>query len=361
MTPSRDPWGWVTEARLTYALKLLLVIVLALYLGHLGLLFLERIAPIVYILIGAIFFTYLIYPIVSRLARNMPTVVAVLVVYASLAVLFVAAGWLVIPRVASDASDLVRNWPTLAATLGTYINDPNNPLLSRLPDSIRTDVLQLPVAAAEWLHAHGFETIGRVMSVALGAFAAVATFVIIPLLAAYMLLDMERLRDALLRLVPNERRETTLAFLGDVDRVFGGFIRGQLLVALCVGVMLTIALLAMHVRYAFLLGLLAAFGDLIPYVGAILTFIPAVLVALANNGWVNAAIVAALFVGIYEVEGHLIAPTVVGRQVKLSPLIVLLAILIGAELGGVFGMLLAVPVAGILRVIVLRASKQGSP
>ncbi|MDE2483211.1 MAG: AI-2E family transporter [bacterium] len=357
----RDPWSWVTEARVTYALKLLLLLALALYLGSLVLAFLARIAPVVYIAIGAVFFTYLIYPLVSRLARRMPMVAAIAVVYATLAVALAIAGWLVIPRIAGDVSDLVRNWPQLAASINAYLSDPNNPILSRLPDSARDEVLQIPVAAAQWLREHGFETVGRVMSVALGAFAAVATFVVVPLLSAYLLLDLARLRAAMLRLIPDERRDDVLAFLGDVDRIFGGFIRGQLLVALCVGVMLTIALLAMHVRYAFLLGLLAAFGDLIPYVGAILTFIPAVGIALANNGWVNAAIVAGLFVGIYEIEGHLIAPTIVGSQVKLSPLMVLLAILIGAELGGVLGMLLAVPIAGILRVIVLRASKQSSP
>ncbi len=357
----RGPWGWVTEARLTYALKLLLVIVLALYLGGIAIAFLERIAAVVYIGVGAVFFAYLIAPIVSRLERRMPLVAAILVVYAALAFVVALVGWLVIPRIASDASDLVRNWPQLYAALSAYLSDPNNPLLSRLPDTLRADVLRIPVTIAEWLHAHGFETVGRVMNFALGAFAAVATFVIIPLFAAYLLLDMARLRGALLRLLPDDRRASVLEFIGDVDRIFGGFIRGQLLVALCVGVMLTIALLVMHVKYAFLLGLMAAVGDLIPYVGAILTFIPAVMVALANNGWVNALIVAGLFVGIYEIEGHLIAPTVVGSQVRLSPLMVLLAILIGAELGGVLGMLVAVPIAGILRVIVLRATKQGSP
>jgi predicted PurR-regulated permease PerM len=69
---------------------------------------------------------------------------------------------------------------------------------------------------------------------------------------------------------------------------------------------------------------------------------------------VNALIVAAVFVGIYEIEGHLIAPAIVSRQVKLTPLAVLLAVLIGAELGGIVGMLVAVPVMGVLRVIVLR-------
>ncbi len=115
--------------------------------------------------------------------------------------------------------------------------------------------------------------------------------------------------------------------------------------------LITIALLLLHVRYAFLLGLLAAVGDLIPYVGAVLAFVPAFISSLLNNGWVNALLVTGAIVIIYEVEGHLIAPNIVGSQVRLSPFIVLLALLIGAELGGIFGMLIAVPVAGVLRVV----------
>jgi len=119
--------------------------------------------------------------------------------------------------------------------------------------------------------------------------------------------------------------------------------------------MLTIALLILRVPYAFLLGLIAAIGDLVPYVGAVLTFIPAVAIALINNGWLNGVIVAAVFIGIYELEGHVIAPAIVSRQVKLTPLMVLLAVLIGAELGGIVGMLVAVPIAGVLRVLIVRA------
>ena len=100
-----------------------------------------------------------------------------------------------------------------------------------------------------------------------------------------------------------------------------------------------------------LIGVSAAILDIIPYVGAIATFIPAVLLAFFTNGPVNALIVGALFIGIFELEGHLIAPNIVSKTVALSPLTVVLAILIGAELMGIVGMFIAVPVAGILRVI----------
>ena len=149
-----------------------------------------------------------------------------------------------------------------------------------------------------------------------GGFAAIATFVIIPLMTAYLLLDLENLRDGLSSIVPQRRWRGVLSFLRDIDAVVGGFIRGQLLVALSVGVLITIALLILHVRYAFFFGLLAAVGDLVPYVGAILAFLPAFTVAWLGNGIVNALLVLAAFVVIFEAEGHLLAPNIVSKTVS---------------------------------------------
>lgn len=350
-----NPWGWVTEERLTYALKLLLVIVLALYLGGLFLAFLDRIRAVVAIVIGSVFFAYLIYPLVTRLRRRVPLIAAIAIVYVGILAVVAIVGAFLVPRLTDDVTSLVAHYPQLVGQLNAALNDPNNPVVGYLPESLRGEVAKLPTQAVDWLRIHGIEAAGRAMTIVLGTFAAVATFVIIPLFTAYLLMDLERLRNGLERIVPPSRWQATLGFLQEIDRIIGGFVRGQILVALIVGLLLTIALLIMHVRYAFLLGLLAAVGDLIPYVGAVLVFVPAISIALLNNGWVNALIVAALFLAIYEVEGHLIAPTIVSSQVKLSPLIVLVAILVGGEVGGIVGMLVAVPIAGVLRAIVLRA------
>jgi predicted PurR-regulated permease PerM len=100
--------------------------------------------------------------------------------------------------------------------------------------------------------------------------------------------------------------------------------------------------------------LLAALGDLVPYVGAILAFVPAFTAAWIGNGLINALLVLAAFVAIFEAEGHLLAPGIVSKTVKLSPFVVLLALLVGGELGGIFGLLIAIPMTGILRIVALR-------
>lgn len=358
MQRRRNPWGWITEERLTYTLKLLLVAALALYLGSFALGFLARIFGLLYILVGAIFLTYLLYPAVRVLKRRMPAALAIACVYLVLLLIVGIALYLIVPGLTGDVTSIVKNAPGFSAAYERVVEDPNNPILSHLPDQIRAELIKLPSFLIGWVETHGMEATSHAINILRGAFTAVATFVIIPLLSIYLLADLDRLLAWLLEVVPRDRWSGTMRLVNEIDGVIGGFIRGQLIVAATIGIVLTIALLVLHVPYAFLLGALAAIGDLVPYVGAVLTFIPAVGIAAAYNGWVNASIVAAIFIGLYQLEGHVISPMIVSRQVKLSPLIVLLAVLIGAELGGVFGMLVAVPIAGVLRVIMRHLTKQ---
>ncbi|HEX6832043.1 MAG TPA: AI-2E family transporter [Rudaea sp.] len=349
-----NPWRRLTDRRLTFALKLLMAIVLACYAASFVLNFLGQIRGVVYVVIGAVFFAYLIYPVVHRLRRFMPLVLAIVVTYAAIAVVLISLGWYVVPRLTEDVGTFLQRYPELAARVNDAVFNPHDPLTSRLPAWVRNEIARIPDELAAWVKQRGLESFGRVMILLAGGFAALATFVLIPLLTAYLLMDLQHLKDGLSAVVPPRRWRAALEFLSDVDGVVGGFIRGQLLVALSVGVLITFALLLLHVPYAFLFGLLAAVGDLVPYVGAVLAFIPAFTVAWTNNGLVNALLVLAAFVVIFEAEGHFLAPNIVSKTVRLSPFVVLLALLIGGELGGIVGLLVAIPVMGILRVIALR-------
>jgi predicted PurR-regulated permease PerM len=146
------------------------------------------------------------------------------------------------------------------------------------------------------------------------------------------------------------RSQVTL-LMRDIDVVLSGFIRGQIIVAAFVAVAVTIALLAFGIRYAILIGVFAGLADMIPYVGAVAGAIPAVLVAFLTYGPIKALFVGLAFLLIYELEGHFVAPGVVGKRVGLSALLVIVAILMGAEFGGIVGMFVAVPVAAIIRVL----------
>jgi predicted PurR-regulated permease PerM len=354
-----NPWDWLTERRVTYALKLVMLLVLILYVGQFVLGFFDHIRAVVYILIGSIFFAYLIYPAVHWLrARRVPLALAIVIVYAAIFAALAAAVWFVVPRLVEEVTLFVQRYPDFVARMDRLVNDPTDPATARMPDWLRHQIARIPGDLGVWVKSYGLQSFGHIVAVLAGTFAAVATFIIIPMVTAYLLLDLENLKRQLSAVVPERRWRAMLELLAEFDAVVGGFIRGQLLVAISVGVLIAIALTVLGVPYALLLGLIAAVGDLIPYVGAVLAFLPAFFAAFFANGIVNALIVAGAFVIIYEAEGHLLAPNIVSKTVKLSPFVVLVALLIGAELGGIVGMLVAVPIAGILRVLFVRVFRR---
>ena len=344
----------MTEARVTYALKVLMLLVLAFYAGEFILEILARLRSVVYIIVAAVFLAYLIYPAVSRLRRRMPLVLAIVVVYAGIVLALGIVTIFIVPHVVNDVQMLVTRYPDLVARYNSIISNPNDPIASHLPPWVRDELVRAPAQMVTWLKVRGLQVFGQIVVVLAGTVAIVALFIVVPVVTAYLLLDLDHLKASLAAIVPAERWRATMSLLSEIDGVIGGFIRGQLLVALFVGVMITIALMLLHVPYPYLFGALAFFGDLIPYVGAVLAFLPAFFSAILVNGWLNAVLVTVAFVTIFEVEGHLIAPNVVGREVKLSAFVVLIALLIGAEMAGLFGMLIAVPVAGVVRVVVNR-------
>ena len=177
--------------------------------------------------------------------------------------------------------------------------------------------------------------------------------IIVPILAAYFFFDTPDVKRGFLGLIPPQARPKTLAILSDVDRVLGAFVRGQVLDGLILAVMVSVMLWALHVPYALLIGVAAGFLNLVPYLGAIIGFIPSVTLALAYNGWENALLVALLFAVIQQVDGNFILPRIMKENVLLSPLVIIISILVFSALFGVVGTFLAVPVAAILRVLKL--------
>ncbi|HYK53869.1 MAG TPA: AI-2E family transporter [Candidatus Eremiobacteraceae bacterium] len=345
----------MSDDRLTRNLKAFGLVALCLALGTVVYLFLAKIKLVVIILIAATFFAYLIYPAVNWLQRRrLPRWAAITLVYIAVAVVIGAGLAYIGPVVTDEAQRLTTDTPRLLAETRDAIVNANNNILSTIPEAAR----QSAVASLDNLVSQ-FQTVaadfaGQALRFAASLAAFMTAVILVPLLAFYILLDLDRLRDAVVDLFPQRHRERTLAVLADVDTVVGGFVRGQLIVGAIVGGLVTVLLLIFRIKYALLIGVFAGAADLVPYVGAIAGAIPAVLLELFNAGPVWALVLIGAFALLYELEGHIIAPAIVSQRVGLTPLMVIVAILIGAELGGIGGMFLSVPIAGIIRVILRR-------
>ncbi len=348
-----EPYRWLTAQRLDYSWKALLSLVLIFLIIRSVIGFLERIGPIVLVIIGAIFFAYLIYPVVRWLNKHLPLIIAILLVYATIIGLVVLGLSYLIPALGAEVTTLVHDWPALSARIQGVVNNANNPIIAHAPAPVRHEIAKLPKEIVAWIQTHGAKAASNAIAVILGTAAFIGAMVVIPVLAAYLLYDSEVIKRFFIGFIPEARRDSVLDLLAELEQVIGGFIRGQLLVGASVGALIAIGLSLVHEPYAILIGAAAGILDLIPYIGPVIAFIPAVTIGMVTNGWHEAIWVAVVFIVANQAEGHIISPNIVSRTIQLTPSAVVLAILIGGELYGVLGMFIAVPVAGIVRVLLL--------
>jgi predicted PurR-regulated permease PerM len=348
-----EPYRWLTPHSLDYSWKILLSIFLIILIFGYIINFIESIGEIFLIIVGAIFFAYLIYPIIRWLNRKLPLLVSILIVYAVLAGLLVLGLTYLIPAITSEAAALVRSWPSIQARIADYVRDPNNELFAHTPPAVREQIAQLPHTMVTWVQTHGAATFGNAINVVIGTAAFIGACIIVPVLGAYLLNDSEMIKRFFMGFIPHRQRDATLELLAELEQVIGGFIRGQLLVGVTVGVLIAIGLTLIGEPYAILIGAVAGLLDFIPYIGPAIAAVPAVTIGFISGGVPLAIKAIVVFVLANQAEGHLIAPNIVSRTIKLSPSAVVIAILIGAKLYGIPGMFIAVPVAAIIRVLLL--------
>ena len=210
--------------------------------------------------------------------------------------------------------------------------------------------------ARDALHEGGakklFGLSGAAVAVTKGVITAVVATITIVFLTFFMLLEGRHWMDRFYSLLPEQSQPRWRAVGHDIYRTVGGYVTGNLLISLIAGTATTIVLLIVGVPYSVALGLVVAILDLIPLAGATIAAIIVAIVAFLHS--VVAGIVSvAFFIAYQQIENHILQPVVYGRTVQLSPLAVLIAVLIGAELAGVLGALAAIPVAGAVQVILV--------
>jgi predicted PurR-regulated permease PerM len=193
---------------------------------------------------------------------------------------------------------------------------------------------------------------GTAVAITKGVITAVVATVTIAFLTLFMLLEGPKWVERFYSLLPAEQQPRWRAIGQEVYRTVGGYVTGNLTISLIAGVVSTIVLSVVGVPYALALGLLVAILDLIPLAGATIAAIAVSTVAFLDSTQ-SGIIVLVFFVLYQQLENHVLQPVVYGRTVQLSPLAVLIAVLIGAELAGVIGALAAIPVAGTIQVVLV--------
>jgi predicted PurR-regulated permease PerM len=254
-------------------------------------------------------------------------------------------GFLVIPPLVTQVRDFVEAVPDIVeditagrGPLGFLEEDYG------IVERVRTAVEERGAAGVVGLSAPA-------LAIAQSVVTAVVGVVTIAFLTFFMLLEGPRTVDRFLGLLPASTATRWRRVGGDIYRTIGGYVTGNLSISLIAGVSSAIVLFAVGSDYAVALGLVVAVLDLIPLAGATIAAVLVSLVILVELSWVHAVIVGGYFLLYQQLENHVLQPVIYGRTVQLSPLAVLCAVLIGAELAGVLGALAAIPIAGSIQAV----------
>jgi predicted PurR-regulated permease PerM len=301
------------------------------------------------ILAGAIVF--LLNPIVTTLQeRRVPRAAGAGLTYLGFFAVVGLAGLIMVPLATDQLRDLDDELPEVRARAERWIND-------RAEDS-KDWPIQLPsVSEIERdLDSSGGSSIGerldRVRDIGTRAFHVILIFVLAPIIAFYLLVDLPRLHRAAEELIPERSRAEVLHVARRLNRAIGGFFRGQLMVAVIVGLMVSIGLAVIDLPFWLIVGMVAGLFNIIPLIGPWVGAVPGVIIALTTRDVSTAIWVVAIMAGAQQIDNHFISPLVMQRAVKLHPSVVMLALLAGGTIGGFFGLLIAVPVAAVLKILV---------
>src|SRR3954451_25261048 len=270
---------------------------------------------------------------------------AAAVVYLVLIAIIAGLGALFIPTLVKQTNDLVDAAPG-------YVKDLT---AGRGPLGFLETKYHVVERVQDAVKGNGSGRLAGGATAALDVTRSVITFVAgvvtILFMTFFMLLEGAAWRDRLIALLPARIQPRAHGMASEIGRTISGYITGNLLISAIAGFFTTIVLLAVGVPFALALGLLVAIPDLIPLAGATLGAI--VLMAVALTESVTAALIVLVWFVVYQqLENHLLQPIVYGRTVKLSPLAILVAVLVGAEVAGVLGALAAIPVAGTIQIII---------
>jgi predicted PurR-regulated permease PerM len=274
---------------------------------------------------------------------RIPRGVTVLAVYLVVAGIMTLMGRLLWPALTEQWKQFMDQLPGLVDNVKGWVGDVQG-LVGRWGGTVSTP-------KTDDLRAVAGAVLANTVRLTAGTLGAVFELLAVLVIAAYLVIDAREVGRTLLALLPPSARPAATRLTPAVMNRIGGYVRGQLVSSLCVGVLIAIALAVLGVRYSLLIGALAAVFNIVPFVGATLAAVLAVLAALNESAALAAATLAAM-VGAQLLEGKLLAPHFVGRATGLHPLAVLLALLAGAHLAGLIGALVAVPLlAGLWEIV----------
>jgi len=311
-------------------------IALAMALGGLVLLWLLA-RPLTLLLI-AIVIAQVLAPIVGRLERWLPRGIAIVLVYLALVLVVGGIGAVVMPPLVSEGQSLVLNAPDLVARSREWLRGIDPESAARVSAAAQTAIDR-------------FSDV--LLSLPFTLFSSIIDVILVIFMSIYWLIATPALSQFALSLFPPRYRRRANDVMDAMGQTMGGYVRATAINGVIIGVMTYVGLLVIGVQYTLVLAVLAGLGEFLPVVGPIFAAIPAIAIAVIDSPQ-QAIIVTIFFIALQQLESNLLVPFIMRQQADVPPLLSLFALLAGSALGGLLGAIIAIPLAGALRVLVVQ-------
>ena len=289
---------------------------------------------------------------VRWLSRLVPRGLAILLSFLLLVGLIVLAALVLVPLVGRQIGSLVDALPAIANTAERYLQNAlgflqERGLLPSDPDQVASDVRDRLTDAARTV---GRNALGGALNVVVGTVGFALTLFGVFFVGAYLLVDVRRFKASFLRAAPHRYRRDVNTLWDAFGYSLSKYLGGLVLVLFIQGAISAVGLFLLGVPYALALGAFVSVAAVIPYLGAWISAVPAVAVALTVSP-TTAALTALLFLGIQQLEGNFLTPKIQGDTLRVHPVLVFLAVIVGGGLAGIVGVIVAVPSLAVLRVL----------
>ncbi len=310
--------------------------------------------PMLLPFVAGLVLAYFLDPVVEKLARwRVPRALGTLLVLLGFVLFVVLLLLLLLPLLQNQIGALIKALPGYVTTVKDKIMPWAEAWMAHLSSE---DVANLREAAGQYAgSAMGWagQLLKNIISEGFALFDILALIVITPVVAFYLLRDWRKLTVTIDSLLPRKHHDMIRDALREIDRTLSGFLRGQALVCLCLGIIYSVGLSLVGIKYGATIGIIAGVLSFIPYVGSTFCGVTSLALAFVQYGdWQHIALVLLVFLVGQSLESYVLTPKLVGGRVGLHPVWILFALFAGGALLGFVGVLIAVPVAAVAGVLI---------
>jgi predicted PurR-regulated permease PerM len=306
----------------------------------LGIYFLYIIRDVLALFFVSFILASAIEPIADWMVRKkIPRTAAVSIIYLAIFLLIAGVIYLIIPPLVGQLEDFFKNFPSLLEKS------------SGISQGITSYFQQFNIQGQNLININDklSSWSGNIFSTTVGVFNGFFSVIIVFSLTFYLSLRRNGIDRAIAAITPKRYSEYFIQAIRKIKTKIGKWVQGQLVIMFVVFALDLIALSILHIPYALVLSILGGFLEIIPYIGPIVSAIPAIILGFLVSPLIGILVIP-IYVIIQQIESHVVVPQVMKKAVGLDPIIVILALLVGAKLGGILGAILAVPIAAAIDV-----------